>query len=83
MFKELGAFIDAVGEVSVGTLKKSAQVIKSSLSDKEDDEPLQGIVDPDIYKHNNYDDVEIYLSDKRPTEDEFVYLNQDEDSEED
>lgn len=75
MFKELGAFLDAVGEYSVETLKQSAQVIKQSLSKKEDDEPLLGMIDDP--------DIEAYLSDKRPTEDEFVCLNQDEDSEED
>lgn len=43
MFKELGALIDAAGEVVAKSMKISAKAVKEALSDKGDnDEPTMG-----------------------------------------
>lgn len=47
MFKELGALIDAAGEVVAKSMKISAKAVKEALSDKDDnDEPTMGDILP-------------------------------------
>lgn len=60
MFKELGALINAAGEVVAHSMKISAKAVKEALSDEDDnDEPTMGKISSPHVEHELGDVINI------------------------
>lgn len=78
MFKELGALIDAAGEVVAQSMKISAKAVKEALSDKDDeDDHLMGLVEiPDGFRELELGET-IELKEYK-SKDGYIIVNADE-----
>lgn len=79
MFKELGALIDAAGEVAAKSLRISARAVKEALSDNDDDDdhPMGLLVENPERFHENCEKIDLKMFDNK-SKNEYIIVNTDE-----